>query len=212
MPMLGSLLLCFIASLSLSSILAYFIIQTSKAKTKCLKNVHSKDESKKSEALNVETDLNSANDIKKDVKSNAKNVNNIYNAAQRKNNLTFEQCKSTFRTMKPKNACKDKGPYEMAIVINKEVLKSKEEIFALLSQGMDSMVKVLKEYPFTAAQWERSGTAKIVLKGSTGDMEIIKEKVKSSNLISLFCETKMVIIGPGPKKEIKPITERLSLY
>lgn len=132
--------------------------------------------------------------------------------------LIFVKVNLKKKVMKIKN-----GDYQMVIVVNKDLGMSKGKVLSQFGHGIDAMHEKLTEYPDLVKVWRNCGSAKIALKGTQEDLNQIYYDAKEQGIpyARIFDAGKtqvksgsntVIVVGPATKKELEPITGKLSLY
>lgn len=115
------------------------------------------------------------------------------------------------------------GNYQVVIVVNRDLKMSPGKAFSQVGHAVDGMHEVLVEYPDLMRAWRRSGSAKIVVRGTQNDLQKVYLDAREAGLLhrrvfdagrtqvapgSYTC----VLVGPATKEELEPVTGHLSLY
>ena len=115
------------------------------------------------------------------------------------------------------------GDYQMVVVVNKDLKMTNGKVLSQFGHAIDAMHEILFEYPDLVKAWRNCGSAKIALKGTQDDLNQVYYDAKEIGLLyyRVFDAGKtqikagsntIIVVGPATKKELEPVTGRLSLY
>ncbi|WUR02837.1 peptidyl-tRNA hydrolase [Vairimorpha necatrix] len=109
-----------------------------------------------------------------------------------------------------------KGDYVLKIIINKKI---NDDLSLILNLMKDSLFKVfpsLTNDPDLYAKWRKSGEAKIVLVGTSENMQKAYEQGKTKKILVTSKmhgnEMSLLVVGPGLKSEINEFTSDFRLF
>ncbi|KHN69919.1 peptidyl-tRNA hydrolase [Ordospora colligata] len=121
------------------------------------------------------------------------------------------------------SGCVEKGEYGLVIIVNSDYKMEKGKVLSQVCHGMSKVMTYLFRNNELRKEWKRNGEAKIVLKGSSAQIEqIIKDtELKGIRHHAVYDAGRtqvppgantVVVLGPALRDQLTPISGHLKLY
>lgn len=124
---------------------------------------------------------------------------------------------------KPEISVLPDGDYQVVAIINKDLKMEKGKILSQFGHGIDALHEELRSRPSLENAWRRSGSAKIVVKGTQDDLNNIHFLARKIGIpfVRIYDAGRtqvragsntVVVVGPATKEALKDVTGHLQLY